>query len=209
VGKRSGTKKIRQEEINFLMTSFAGLGLTVVRLKSGDPLIFGRAGEEIEALRQAGIEYEIVPGVTAAFGAAAAAGIPLTHRHASHAVTFLTGQLAAGTEEADWRSFATSGATLVIYMPQELGKIAAKLKQAGLDDAKPCALVSRATMADQQIRVTTLANLACASGLSSPSLLIVGEVVRIAWRDLAPFVDLAWDQFSVAPSLPAGAEAMK
>jgi siroheme synthase len=124
-------------------------------------------------------------------------------------VTFLTEQLAAGSEEADWRSFATSGATLVIYMPQPLGRVAAKLKQAGFDDAKPCALVSRATLADEQIRVTTLANLACASGLSSPSLLIVGEVVRFAPRELAPFVDLAWGQFPISPSLPAGAEAMK
>ena len=156
VGKRSRTKKITQEGINFLMTSMADLGLAVLRLKGGDPLIFGRAGEEVEALRRANIEYEIVPGVTAAFGAAAAAGIPLTHRHASHAVTFLTGQLAAGSEEGDWRSFVTSGATLVIYMPHEFGKIAAKLKQAGLDDEKPCALVSRATSADQQVRVTTL-----------------------------------------------------
>lgn len=209
VGKRSGTKKVTQEEINFLMTSLASLGLTVVRLKSGDPLIFGRAGEEIEALRQAGIDYEIVPGVTAAFGAAAAAGIPLTHRHASHAVVFLTGQLAAGNEEASWQNFASSGATLVIYMPHELGKIAAKLKQAGLDDEKPCALVSRATTADQQVRVTILANLASASGLSTPSLLIVGEVVRFAPRDLAPFVNLVWNQFPISPSLPAEAEALK
>jgi uroporphyrin-III C-methyltransferase len=209
VGKRSGSKKITQDEVNFLMTSLASLELTVVRLKSGDPLIFGRAGEEIEALRQAGIDYEIVPGVTAAFGAAAAAGIPLTHRHASHAVTFLTGQLATGSEEADWRSFASSGATLVIYMPHELGKIAAKLKQAGLDDEKPCALVSRATIADQQVRVTTLAKLASAAGLSAPSLLIVGEVVRFARRDLAPFIDPAWDQFPLLASLPTGAEAMK
>lgn len=207
VGKRSGTKKITQEETNFLMTSLASLGLGVVRLKSGDPLIFGRAGEEIEALRQADIEYEIVPGVTAAFGAAAAAGIPLTHRRASHAVVFLTGQLAAGNEEADWQSFASSGATLVIYMPRDLGKIAAKLKQAGLDDEKPCALVSQATTADQQVRVTTLANLGSASGLSTPSLLIVGEVVRFARRDLAPFVDLVWNQFPISPLSPATAKA--
>ncbi|MGH9497976.1 MAG: uroporphyrinogen-III C-methyltransferase [Terriglobales bacterium] len=208
VGKRSGTKKITQEETNFLMTSLAGLGLTVVRLKSGDPLIFGRAGEEIEALRRAGLEYEVVPGVTAALGAAAAAGIPLTHRRASHAVAFLTGQLAAGSDEADWRSFANSGATLVIYMPRELGKIAAKLKQAGLDHEKPCALVSRATTTDQRIQVTTLANLAKASGLSAPSLLIVGEVVRFARLGLGPFVDLA-DQFPILPSLSAAAEAIK
>jgi uroporphyrin-III C-methyltransferase len=207
VGKRSRTKKITQEGINFLMTSMADLGLAVLRLKGGDPLIFGRAGEEVEALRRANIEYEIVPGVTAAFGAAAAAGIPLTHRHASHAVTFLTGQMAAGSEEGDWRSFATSGATLVIYMPHELGKIAAKLKQAGLDDERPCALVSSATSADQQVQITTLGDLRRAPRLSTPSLLIVGEVVRFAPSDFAPIVEVAWNQFTTASMSPTLAKA--
>ncbi len=91
VGKRCGLKKIQQEEINFLMIALAESGLQVVRLKSGDPLIFGRAGEEIEALRKAGIEYEIVPGMTSALGAAASAQIPLTHRRASSAVVLLAG----------------------------------------------------------------------------------------------------------------------
>lgn len=186
VGKRSGAKKITQGEINFLMTSLASLGLTVVRLKGGDPLIFGRAGEEIEALRRANIEYEIVPGVTAAFGAAAAAGIPLTHRQLSHAVVFLTGQHAAGIQEADWQKFVSSGATLVIYMPHDPGAIASKLKGAGLEDETPCAIVSRATRADQQVHVTTLAKIPHTPRSSAPSLLIVGDVVRFAESSVLP-----------------------
>src|SRR5271169_4784223 len=179
VGKRCGSKTIRQEEINFLMVARAASGLQVVRLKSGDPLIFGRAGEEIEALRRSNIEYEIVPGVTAAFGAAAVVGIPLTHRQSSHAVVFLTGQHAAGIEGADWESFASSSATLVIYMPgHELGKIASKLKRAGLKDETTCAVISRATTANEQVHVTTVANLVHTPSCSAPSLLIVGEVVR-------------------------------
>jgi uroporphyrin-III C-methyltransferase len=203
VGKRSGTKRITQEGINFLMTSLADLGLTVVRLKGGDPLIFGRVGEEIEALRQANIEYEIVPGVTAAFGAAAGVGIPLTHRQSSHAVVFLTGQNAAGIEEDDWQKFVSAGATLVIYMPgHEPGKIASKLKRAGLGDDMPCAVVSRATTADEQVHVTTVANLVHAPSCSAPCLLIVGEVVRFARPELAPIVHFAWNQLPIASLSP-------
>jgi uroporphyrin-III C-methyltransferase len=207
VGKRSGVKKITQEDINFLMTSLAGLGLIVVRLKSGDPLIFGRAGEEIEALRRANIDYEIVPGVTAAFGAAAAAGIPLTHRQLSHAVVFLAGQHAAGIQETDWQKFVSSGATLVIYMPHDPGAIASKLKRAGLEDEMPCAIVSRATTADQQVHLTTLAEIPHTPRFSAPSLLIVGDVVRFAkpgvlpaWSHSANVVPLAEMQMLLAQS---------
>ena len=207
VGKRSGTKKITQEGINFLMASLAGLGLMVVRLKGGDPLIFGRAGEEMEALRRANIEYEIVPGVTAAFGAAGAAGIPLTHRQLSHAVVFLAGQNATAIQEADWQKFVSSGATLVIYMPHELEKIASRLKRAGLADETSCAIVSQATTADQQVHVTTVANLGRAPRFSAPSLLIVGEVVRFARPDLAPIAEFAWNQFMSASVLHAVVKA--
>ena len=202
VGKRSGTKKITQEEINFLMASLAGLGLAVVRLKSGDPLIFGRAGEELEWLRRSNIDCEIVPGVTAAFAAAAAAGIPLTHRQRSHAVVFLTGQHAPDVNELDWRRFVGSEATLVIYMPHDLGRIVAKLKRAGLEDETPCAIISRATTADQEVHVTTLANLWRAPSGPAPSLLIVGEVARSARPELAPFVDYAWNQLPIASLSP-------
>jgi uroporphyrin-III C-methyltransferase len=179
VGKRSGTKKITQEEINFLMAALASSGLRVVRLKSGDPLIFGRAGEEIESLRRANIPYEIVPGVTSAFGAAAAVEIPLTHRRASSALVFITAHQASGAEAANWSKLAGSGATLVIYMPgQKYSEISAKLKAAGLAGATPCAIISRATTNHQRTHSTTIAALPLAPQLPAPTLLVVGEVVR-------------------------------
>ncbi len=181
VGKRCGTSKITQEEINFLMVGLASGGLQVVRLKGGDPLIFGRAGEEIEALRRAGIDYEIVPGITAALGAAAGAGIPLTHRRGPAAVVFLAGQRAAGNDQADWEHFVRSGATLAIYMPsRNYGEISNRLRKAGLGRDTPCAVVSRATTAEQRLHVTTIAELPGAPALAAPALLIVGEVVRRA-----------------------------
>jgi uroporphyrin-III C-methyltransferase len=187
VGKRCGTKKIRQEEINFLMIALADSGLNVVRLKSGDPLIFGRAGEEIESLRRANIPYEIVPGITSALGAAATAQIPLTHRRASSAVVFITGHQAEGSEAANWAKLAGSGATLVIYMPgQNYREIAATLKSSGLASATPCAIISRATTRRQRTHRTTIAELHHAPQLPAPTLLVVGEVVRFA--DPALFV---------------------
>src|SRR6201988_2824618 len=114
VGKRCGKKKILQSEVNYLMVALAASGLRVVRLKSGDPLIFGRAGEEIESLGAANIPFEVVPGVTSAFGAAAAALIPLTHRRASSALVLLTAHQAPESEAANWAKLASSGATLVI-----------------------------------------------------------------------------------------------
>lgn len=181
VGKRCGTKKIRQEEIHFLMIALADSGLRVVRLKSGDPMIFGRAGEEIEALRNANIEYDVVPGVTSALGAAASAQIPLTHRSTSSALVLMTGQQAADSDAADWSKLAASGATLVIYMPgHDYEQIAAKLKRAGLASDTPCAIVSRATTADQRTFVTNVAELELSPKLSAPTLLVVGDVVRFA-----------------------------
>src|SRR5580704_1876171 len=197
VGKRCGKKNILQEEINFLMVALADSGLRVVRLKSGDPLIFGRAGEEIEALRRAGIPFEIVPGVTSAMGAAAAAQIPLTHRRASSALVFITAHQAPGSETTDWNKLAGSGATLVIYMPgQNYAEIAAKLKAAGISPATPCAIISRATTQHQQTHRSTIAELHRSPKLSAPTLLVVGEVVRLA----DPMVFM---QESAAPSPPA------
>jgi len=181
VGKRCGTKKISQEEINFLMIALADSGLRVVRLKSGDPLIFGRAGEEMEALRGAGVEYEVVPGVTSALGAASSAHIPLTHRRASSALVFITAHQAQGSDPADWNKLAGSGATLVIYMPgQDYSLVARKLRDAGVKDSTPCAVISRATTPEQQTYRTRLADLEHAPRLAAPSLLVVGEVVRFA-----------------------------
>lgn len=190
VGKRCGKKRILQSEINFLMIALADSGLRVVRLKSGDPLIFGRAGEEIESLRTAGIAYEVVPGVTSALGAAAAAQIPLTHRQKSSAVVLLTAHHASEKESADWSKLAASGATLVIYMPgRDYETASSKLKNAGLESETPCAIVSRATTSQQQIHRTTIAQLPQAPLLAAPTLLIVGEVAR--------FADSAIEQFTL------------
>lgn len=185
VGKRAGAKRISQQEINFLMVALAESGLQVVRLKSGDPLIFARAGEELEALRHAEIPYEIVPGVTSAFGAAASAGIPLTHRRASSALVFITAHQAAESDPADWGKLAASGATVVIYMPgQNYGDLGVKLMASGLQGETPCAIISRATTKQQTFR-TIISHLHAAPHLPTPTLLIVGEVVRFARTDLA------------------------
>jgi uroporphyrin-III C-methyltransferase len=184
VGKRWGKKKITQEEINFLMIALAESGLQVVRLKSGDPFVFSRGGEEIEALRKANVPFEVVPGVTSSLGAAAAAQIPLTHRRASSALVFVTAHQASQSEAANWSALAASGATLVIYMPgRNYSQVAAKLKAAGLDGETPAAIISQATTPKQQVWVTTVANLHRAPQLATPTLLIVGEVVGLA--DLA------------------------
>jgi uroporphyrin-III C-methyltransferase len=184
MGKRCGHKAIRQEEINFLMVTLAASGHKVVRLKSGDPLIFGRAGEEIDALRRSNIEYEIVPGVTSALGAAAAAGIPLTHRQAASTLVLTTGSHASENEQADWSQFAAANATLVVYMPgQNYGEISARLVSAGFTDKTPCAIISRATTSQQQVYRTTVSDLRNAPPLASPALLVVGEVVRFSTQD--------------------------
>jgi uroporphyrin-III C-methyltransferase len=194
VGKRAGTKKISQAEINFLMITLAGSGLQVVRLKAGDPLIFGRAGEEIEALRRAEVPYEIVPGITAALGAAAAAEIPLTHRNLSHGFVLLPGHL-ANDEGDDWRKFVSSGATLAIYMPgHDYSVISTRLASAGLNLETPCAIVSRATAPDQEVQLTTLRELPSAPRLPTPALLLVGEVVRLARPDAAIDSDRSWTE---------------
>jgi uroporphyrin-III C-methyltransferase len=183
------------------MIALADSGLRVVRLKSGDPLIFGRAGEEIESLRRARIPHEVVPGVTSALGAAAAGGIPLTHREKSSALVLLTAHQASEKASSDWARLAGSGATLVIYMPGgDHGRTSAKLKSAGLASETPCALVSRATTSQQQIHRTTIGELEEAPPLGAPTLLIVGEVAR--------FADGAEEQFAVRTdhefSLPIG-----
>jgi uroporphyrin-III C-methyltransferase len=210
VGKRSGEKKIRQEEINFLMVELAASGLQVVRLKSGDPLIFGRAGEEIDALRKAGIPCEIVPGVTSALGAAAAAQIPLTHRRTSHALVLITGHQAFESDTADWSKLVSSGATLAIYMPgKDHSEIAARLVSAGLTREVPCAIISRATTVHQQVHRTTIGELPRAPRLTSPTLLVVGEVVGLAdprvFFEQPAIASLTFvDEFSRTSILPPG-----
>jgi uroporphyrin-III C-methyltransferase len=204
VGKRCGKKKILQAEINCLMVALAASGLRVVRLKGGDPLIFGRAGEEIESLRRNGIPFEIVPGVTSAMGAAAAAQIPLTHRHASDALVFITAHRAKEMHatDTDWSKFVASGATLVIYMPgQNYPEIARRLTAAGMADETPCAVISRATTRHQRAHRTTVLDLHRAPQLPSPTLLVVGEVVRLA--DTASTVERV-----VVPDLSRGRDSV-
>jgi uroporphyrin-III C-methyltransferase len=186
VGKRCGKKKISQATIHSLMITCARKGMSVVRLKSGDPTIFGRAGEEIDALKSAGIPVEIVPGISAAFAAAAAAHISLTDRCKASRVTFATGHLAESEGEINyWDQIAQAGTTLVIYMPGlDLGALAARLHAAGLTAETPCLLVSRASHENQREQRGALADLKNMGALE-PSVLIVGEVARERVKDTA------------------------
>ena len=181
VGKRCGQKSTPQAQINSLLVTLASSGLQVVRLKGGDPFVFGRGGEEIEALYSANIQFEIVPGVTAAVGAAAVTQIPLTHRRLSSALVLLTNQHCKEQAGDDWRHFVSSSATIVIYMPgYNYEATSRRLVDAGLKSDTPCAIVSRATLPEQQVYHTTVENLPGAPHLPSPTLLIVGEVTRLA-----------------------------
>ena len=184
VGKRCGRKSTRQKEIHFLMIELARQGLQVVRLKGGDPLIFGRAGEEIEALRRAGIQFEVVPGVTAAFAAAAAAEIPLTLRNTASSLLIMTGHFAEDRPLPDLRSILSAGATIALYMPGLNPRATVhKLAHAGVYRNTPCALVSRASTAEQHTTVTTLRKLPHVSMQVKPSILILGDVVRFSKAD--------------------------
>jgi uroporphyrin-III C-methyltransferase len=185
VGKRGGRKNIRQQEIDTLLIQYALLDLQVVRLKGGDPLIFGRAGEEIEALRRAHIDFEIVPGISSVLGAAAAVQIPLTHRRYSSSLVMLTGHSStsddSGSQSNPWPDRISPGATIVVFMPgYDYHQTSHRLIKAGLAPGTPCVVVSKATSAEQQIHQTTLQGLHNAPKLPTPTLLVVGEVVRLA-----------------------------
>ena len=205
VGKRCGKKKILQAEINFLMVALAESGLRVVRLKGGDPLIFGRAGEEIDALRRANVGYEIVPGITSALGGAASAQIPLTQRGVSSALVLITAHQASESAAADWSKLASSGATLALYMPgHNYSEVARKLKAAGLSSQTPCAIISRATTQHQRTHLTTISGLPQAPRLPAPTLLIVGEVVRSS-SSLGLMPDFVMPAIPVSSSRPLSA----
>ena len=177
VGKRCGAKGISQAEINERMVSLAREGKLVARLKNGDPLLFGRAGEEMEALRQAGIEFKVIPGVTAALGAAAAAQISLTDRRRASRIVFVTAHRAGGTGLSNERHIAND-TTYVIYMPgNRNAELAAELQAAGIGAEIPCVVVSRATTKDEMIHRTTVGKLPQSPGAAAPSLLVVGSVV--------------------------------
>ena len=150
VGKRSGKPSPRQADINQLLVQYALLGFCVVRLKGGDPFIFGRGGEEMEALRQAGIEVEIVPGVTAALGAAAAVQVPLTHRELSSTLILVTGSSKQSDHIANWPDRLPSNATVVVYMPGDLALLQSRLLGCGVAATTPCAIISEATTESEE-----------------------------------------------------------
>src|SRR6266851_8331883 len=180
VGKRCGAKGISQSEINQLMIQLVRDGKIVVRLKSGDPLLFGRAGEEMEALRQSGINFEVIPGVTAALGAAASAQISLTDRRHASRVVFVTAHREGGTGLGNERHIAAD-TTYVIYMPgNRYAELAAELQDAGIGAEIPCVVISRATTRHETVYRTTVGKLPESPAAASPSLLVVGTVAGIA-----------------------------
>ena len=197
VGKAPGSLGSTQEQINELLIQHASAGKRVVRLKGGDPFIFGRGGEELEALAAARINFSVVPGITAAAGCAAYAGIPLTHRDYAHSVSFVTGHTDKSGTEPDWRALCALRQTVVFYMGlARLEHIVAKLLQHGASPSLPAGIVVHGTLPQQRVIVGTLATLggiAACTVLTSPALLVVGEVVALheslAWFGSAEILD--------------------
>ncbi len=189
VGKKASNHSLPQEGINALLVRLAQAGRKVVRLKGGDPFIFGRGGEEVEELVEAGIPFEVIPGITAAAGIGAYSGIPLTHRDHAQSCIFVTGHLKDGSVNLDWDMLARPRQTLVFYMGiTQLREICAKLVSNGLPDSTPAAVVRKGTTLSQKVLVSDLARLAddvAAAGITPPALTIVGSVVglqeRLAW----------------------------
>jgi uroporphyrin-III C-methyltransferase len=196
VGKERCHHSMEQGDINGLLVRLARQGRSVVRLKGGDPFVFGRGGEELQVLAAEGVPFEVVPGITAACGVASYAGIPLTHRDFAQSCTFVTGHLKDGSCELDWAALARPHQTVVIYMGLAgLATICQRLIGHGLPANWPAAVVAQGTLAAQQVVCATLATLAetvARAGLQSPCLTIVGEAVtlrqELAWfeaQDLA------------------------
>jgi len=180
VGKRCGCHGHSQEQINALMVWHAreAQARTIVRLKSGDPAVFGRLGEELDALRRAGVEFEIIPGVTAASAAAAAAGITLTDRNAASSLVVTTAHNVRG-EKMRLAGFDSSRTTFAVYMPgPDYGKTARELMESGVDAGTPCAVISNAGRSNQEVRCLSLGKALTLRGIPAPALLIVGEVAR-------------------------------
>ncbi len=186
VGKKRADHAMRQEAINELLVSLAHMGRRVLRLKAGDPFVFGRGGEEIETLGANGVRFEVVPGITAALGAASYAGIPLTHRDHAQSCVFVTGNTQDGALNVDWAAIVRPRQTVVIYMGfQNLDELCRELVSHGLAPSTPAAMVQQATTASQRVvcaDLATLAERAHEAGLKPPTLIIVGEVVRLRDR---------------------------
>ena len=194
VGKRAGRPSARQLRINQRLIELARARLKVVRLKGGDPFVFGRGGEEALALAAAGVPFRVVPGITSGLAAPAYAGIPATHRMRAQTVAFVTGQSAGGSRAVDWSALGTGAETIVLYMAQKrLPEIATALMRAGRAPDEPVALLSEATTPRQRRTLTTLA---AAAGLSEraddgPTLIVIGPVVGLSellspWQQTAP-----------------------
>ncbi len=186
VGKQGGAAHTPQDHIHALMLEYANAGKRVVRLKGGDPFVFGRGGEELEFLRAHGIDFEVVPGITAAIACAAYAGIPLTHREHAQSVHFVTAHCRDSIDTLDWRALAAQGQTLAVYMAGgELARFEQKLIGHGRSPSTPIALIENGSRSDQRVVRGTLADLtefATRHTVQSPTLLIVGEVAALAER---------------------------
>ncbi|ABS48251.1 MULTISPECIES: siroheme synthase CysG [Yersinia pseudotuberculosis complex] len=197
VGKRAGAHSVTQEATNQLLVTLAQQGKRVVRLKGGDPFIFGRGGEELQVVAQAGIPFQVVPGVTAAAGATAYAGIPLTHRDHAQSVTFITGHCRPDGDDLDWQALARGRQTLAIYMGTvKAAAISQQLIAHGRSSTTPVAVIGRGTRVDQQVLIGTLAQLeSLAQQAPTPALLVIGEVVnlhhQIAWFGQQPQTESA------------------
>ncbi len=182
VGKRPGRHSISQEAINALLIARARAGLTVTRLKGGDPFVFGRGGEECEALHAAGVRFEVVPGVTSAIAVPALAGIPVTHRRHASAFAVVTGHQCDSASTVDWEALARMPTLVVLMGLRALAEIARTLLAHGAHPSTPAAVVSRGTMPDERTVTGTLATIAGRAedaALEPPAILIVGDVVRV------------------------------
>ena len=183
VGKATGRHALPQDEINQLLVQLGKTGRTVVRLKGGDPYVFGRGSEEALVLAEHGISFEVVPGISAAAGCTAYAGIPLTHRGLSHGLRFVTGHVRDDGElDLDWDKLADPDATLAVYMGlANVQLLSEKLIAAGLPGATPAAAIERGTTPQQRVVLTTLAGLpAAVAGLEAPTMLVIGKTVALA-----------------------------
>lgn len=184
VGKRAGHHSVPQEKTNQLLVDFAKQGYKVVRIKGGDPFVFGRGGEELEVLADAGVTFQVVPGITAAAGATAYAGIPLTHRDYAQSAMFITGHLKAESDQLDWSTLARGQQTLVIYMGlMKSNYIQEQLIKHGRRAPTPIAIIERGTQLSQKVFKGQLSELSdLAKKAEAPALIVIGEVVQLSQK---------------------------